>query len=283
MAARGFADSKPETKTQPGRIAAEGKPLKVVADTFVVRTRLGGAFYLVNLGIFLELYRDFTSPLRPGIALSIWDFIALVTARFVPRGYRKDALWSLLAKLAARPAEQAPGADFAPPGEWRMPDSWLAPFGGSCAWQATSDGIRLRVVHPAGFPVLDVALESGDPGMQLAREMSLFLETARTNRLPEWGASSAGVTPSRDTPLTRWLGWLMAYIRARLAPGLGLDATRNPGRLLCCHEARVTLTPAHLDVSFSLAALPIEIRLSGLDRDPGWVPAAGRVIRFHYQ
>jgi len=37
-----------------------------------------------------------------------------------------------------------------------------------------------------------------------------------------------------------------------------------------------------VDVIFALADLPIEVRLGGLDRNPGWVPAAGRVITFHY-
>ena len=41
-------------------------------------------------------------------------------------------------------------------------------------------------------------------------------------------------------------------------------------------------SPTHVDVMFSLAELPIELRLSGLDRDPGWIPAADRVVAFHY-
>jgi hypothetical protein len=28
--------------------------------------------------------------------------------------------------------------------------------------------------------------------------------------------------------------------------------------------------------------LPLQIRFAGLDRDPGWVPAAGRFITFHF-
>ena len=36
------------------------------------------------------------------------------------------------------------------------------------------------------------------------------------------------------------------------------------------------------DLTLSLADLPIELRLAGLDRDPGWVPAAGRYIAFHF-
>jgi hypothetical protein len=45
----------------------------------------------------------------------------------------------------------------------------------------------------------------------------------------------------------------------------------------------VTVTATHLDVFFSLADLPIAIRLSGLDRDPGWTPAAARFIAFHFE
>jgi hypothetical protein len=52
--------------------------------------------------------------------------------------------------------------------------------------------------------------------------------------------------------------------------------------LLLRRAARVFVTASHLDVAFSLDGLPIDIRLAGLDRDPGWVPAAGQFIRFHY-
>jgi hypothetical protein len=31
-----------------------------------------------------------------------------------------------------------------------------------------------------------------------------------------------------------------------------------------------------------LATLPIELRIAGLDRDPGWIPSAGRSISFHF-
>jgi hypothetical protein len=45
----------------------------------------------------------------------------------------------------------------------------------------------------------------------------------------------------------------------------------------------VSVTETRLDVTFALARLPFEVRLSGLDRDPGWVPAAGRYVAFHYE
>ena len=86
-----------------------------------------------------------------------------------------------------------------------------------------------------------------------------------------------------ESPLTRWSGWLMPYLRARLLLALGLDDVEALPDLLCARPARVYLTETHLEVTFSLARLPVEVRRSGLDRDPGWVPAAHRYIRFIYE
>ncbi|HSL54300.1 MAG TPA: hypothetical protein VK868_07885, partial [Pyrinomonadaceae bacterium] len=77
-----------------------------------------------------------------------------------------------------------------------------------------------------------------------------------------------------------WLLDLLPHIRARLNLALGINDDLAP--ILLHHHAKVTITPTHLDVHFSLCDHPIEIRLSGLDRNPGWMPAAGRFIAFHY-
>jgi hypothetical protein len=37
-----------------------------------------------------------------------------------------------------------------------------------------------------------------------------------------------------------------------------------------------------VDVRYALADHPFEIRRAGLDRDPGWIPAAGRRLHFHF-
>ena len=85
--------------------------------------------------------------------------------------------------------------------------------------------------------------------------------------------------PLREDTLI-WLFRLMPYIRRRLQRALN---TTDFSKVLLRHHARITITATHIDVFFSLAELPIEIRLAGLDRDPGWVPAAGRFIAFHYE
>ncbi len=47
-------------------------------------------------------------------------------------------------------------------------------------------------------------------------------------------------------------------------------------------RGQIVRTAAHLDVHFSLDRHPIEIRMARLDRNPGWIPAAGVHVGFHF-
>jgi len=164
---------------------------EVVESSAERGTKGAGVFYLVNLGIYLGLYGDFTMPMYPGIELNIWDFVALVGRDLIGDEIEKDPVWLLLAELAGREDE----------------------------------------------------LENMEP----------------------------------------WLDELMPSVRDRLRAALGLEEIVEPGPLLIAHSGRVRVTETHIDVFLLLAELPIEIRFAGLDRDPGWVPAAGRFIAFHFQ
>ncbi|AKU14564.1 hypothetical protein AzCIB_4678 [Azoarcus sp. CIB] len=50
--------------------------------------------------------------------------------------------------------------------------------------------------------------------------------------------------------------------------------------------ARIRATASHLDVHLRLSDVHrdvhLDIRRTGLDLDPGWLPWLGRVVRFHY-
>ncbi|MBP0622468.1 hypothetical protein [Cupriavidus consociatus] len=46
--------------------------------------------------------------------------------------------------------------------------------------------------------------------------------------------------------------------------------------------ARVLATCSHVDVHLRLSDANLDIRRTGLDLDPGWLPWLGRVVRFHY-
>jgi hypothetical protein len=69
-------------------------------------------------------------------------------------------------------------------------------------------------------------------------------------------------------------------VRATLAAELGPEVAdpvavlRVPGVV---HHSRT-----HVDVVMPLHSVSVHARLAGLDRDPGWVPALGRVVAFHF-
>lgn len=166
-----------------------------------IASEWGGLLYLVNLAIAAGLYSDFAAPDRPGLALPLWDFLALLGERMIGEKFIDDPLSGLLARLSCRPAEDRPGAEFEPPTGERL-DLWVA---------RTCDDFQERV---------------------------------------------------------RW--------------SLGPDPGRDFLALMLNHRARIDASSTRVDAHFSLAAHPIELRLAGLDRDPGWVPAGGRAIYFHY-
>jgi hypothetical protein len=102
------------------------------------------------------------------------------------------------------------------------------------------------------------------------------LLAALANR-KEGAPPGADFVPPRGESRSAWLDATVERIRERLA----LAGIEDPSHVVRRY-GRVTTTPAHLDVYLALAAHPIEIRLASLDRDPGWIPAAGRHVAFHF-
>jgi hypothetical protein len=250
-----------EEPVEPLQEALEEEPLVAV-----VETRLGGLFHLVLVGQLLGLYGDFTAPAKPGIRLDPWDFVTLLGRRLLGRPPR-DPVWALLAELAGRAPADPPGRGFRPPQAWRVPRAWLEPFPARGTWRHAEQDGRLLLVHPAGFPVVDA------PGADLAREL-------RRYGVPRARARVPGSVPA--TARDRWVANLAAYVRARLALALGVGP-RAAVDLALRRPARVLVTDTRVDVVSSLGDLPIEVRLAGLDRDPGYVPAASRSIAFHFE
>jgi hypothetical protein len=186
-----------------------------------VETAFGGVFYLMNFALYLNLYGDFSTPLQPGIALSPWDFLALVGEQIIGERIHVDPVWPLLAQLAGRDEGDVPGQDFNPSAEWRL------------------------------------------------------------QMMEQWGYDDPS-TPDQVTS-TPFIEWLMPFVLVRLMQALGLDQEHELTKVLCEHRANVHVTATHVDVMLSLADLPIAIRFAGLDRNPGWIPAAGRYLAFHFE
>ena len=63
---------------------------------------------------------------------------------------------------------------------------------------------------------------------------------------------------------------------------LGATSPRAAVALLCRHAAEVRCDASRVEIALSLSSLPLPVRIAGLDRDPGWIPAAGRDVRFHF-
>jgi len=245
-----------------------------------IATEWGGVFYFINVGLFLGLYGDFTKPVDPGIGLSPWEFIALMGSAFSKDALRSDPVWQVLAHCAGRTAHKEPGSGFAPPDSWIMPLSWLSAFPSSDTWTWDAESGRLRVVHPEGFIVADVSFdETGDIRQRIETIVSEY-GTAISCLVRREQSPCVGV-PS--TSLVRWQSRVVPYVDARLRRALGLSAESDLAVFFMKRQARLRVTPAHVDVVFSLDQLPVEVRMAGLDRNPGWVPAAGRHITFIYE
>jgi hypothetical protein len=73
----------------------------------------------------------------------------------------------------------------------------------------------------------------------------------------------------------RWGATVGAFVRWVLRSwGVGTASLRHPGR--------IAVTRTHLDVVLPLETVDLDLRLAGLDRDPGWVPSLGRIVLFHF-
>ena len=274
-------DTHRRTPAPPTPVSADVAPAPApepepAPTSLPVETALGGVFYLLNLALYLELYGDFTQPRRPGIALDPWDFLALVAPRLLDEPQRGDALWSLLARLAARAPRDRPGAGFRPPRAWRTPRTWLAPFDAEGDWRWSAAGGALRIVHPAGFTVAAVPRTDDSPYAQLERELRRL-----GRRRPAPRRCTLPREPSE--PVARWAARFAAYADARLRLALDLAPADSLGALLLHRHARVLVSPTHVDVVLRLDELPLEVRFAGLDRTPGWIPAAGRFVALHFE
>jgi hypothetical protein len=233
----------------------EAQPERASGPATTLETEYGGVLFLLSLALYLYIYGDFTSPAAPGLELNIWDFLALMAFELTDGEIEKDPLWAELAALAGRPKSLRPGLGFDPPDEWRVSTEWLAAFAEDYVPQPAITNGRMILMHPAGFTAVDVPSETNVMG----------------------GAGE----PSRAVDrLQRWIGWMAGYFRARLVRALGRE---DAVALLCRRPARVVLTLTHVDVTFALDHHPIELRMAGLDRDLGWIPAAGRYVAFHFE
>ncbi|EJL30106.1 hypothetical protein PMI01_03223 [Caulobacter sp. AP07] len=241
-----------------------------------VTVRFGGLFYLLNALLGLELYSDFSQPRGRNLALSPWDLLAMLGARWFGPAFAADPMSGFLADLAGRTPRRRAGAGFVAPKTWITPGAWLRPWGQPATVIGWAGRRRLMLWHPAGFAIADAPRRPGRNGRdQLAR-------LARRAGLAATTIVTAARAPVRlGHGRDRWLGLLTLYLSARLSRALGVDARDAPD-LVCRHPAVVEISDGVLDIHLALADLPLALRTAGLDRDPGWIPAVGLKPAFHF-
>ena len=182
-----------------------------------IETHFGGVFYLLNAALQLGLYGDFTTPMQPGLALPVWDFLALVGRELAGPDFAGDSLWQLLAELDGRGDDEAPGAQFDAPDCWQVPPDWLKAFPEPSVWHWSVDADRMRIEHPEGFTIVDLPAnsETADAQLRTATEADAALSfelcpaplTSGPSQLHGSGADSQLSTLNSQlaTRLQRWL------------------------------------------------------------------------------
>lgn len=72
---------------------------------------------------------------------------------------------------------------------------------------------------------------------------------------------------------------VLARVRDHVRSVMDLDRAEL---LLVQQPARIVHSATHVDGHFALERHPIAIRVARLDRNPGWIPGAGRYVSFHF-
>jgi hypothetical protein len=224
------------------------------------QTGFGGVFFLVNLLLALGLYPDFTRPRDRGLDPSPFWLLDRLAQRMFGPAYRRDPLHRWLETVGL------PGSL---PSRWEVDPQWLRrlPRGGHAFRRSRTRSILWDL---RGFALVD-GPSAGPPA-----------RTGWRNRYPEFGARVPCPPQPRPTQPrqrdARWIACLAEFLAVRIAlagEGLGVDSLRLP--------ARVRPDEERLEIVFALADLPVELRLAGLDRDPGWLPAEGRALHFRFE
>lgn len=120
------------------------------------------------------------------------------------------------------------------------------------------------------------------PQVRVARQVALPTAWPQPARVPGMRVRPLAFDPGPD--LQRLLAVVVPYLRWRLLHALEMPSRRDAplASRLCYRRGRLEWTATHVDLHMEMSAIDIAVRLAGLDANPGWVPALGRVVTFHF-
>jgi len=255
-------------------------------------TELGGVFYLVNVFVALDLPAAAATP-PLGEHVGAWATLeALARALLGPDDEAlrpNDPLWRVLATLDGRrpetPAGQALDDAEGMTEAFRMPLEWLEgshvepPIEGR--WTVENDRLRMWTDHGC---VADLEA-ANDADVQAEEEWARVPNTDPLQRAASADAMPRAPEPADCAPaLATWAARTAPYVRDRLAAALGVDDRAADWIAdLFRAEGRLYTTDVNVDLVLPLDAARTDARVAGLDRSPGWWPAGGRIVRFHFR
>ena len=80
-------------------VAARPEPPAPVASDAPIRTAHGGLLFLLNAGLAMDLWGDFSAPRHHDLPIDPWTWLAEVGGRLLGGPAKADPIWPLLAAL----------------------------------------------------------------------------------------------------------------------------------------------------------------------------------------
>lgn len=254
-----------------------------------VDTDLGGAFYLINLLVSLDLPACFEDGWALASRLGAWGTLEALCRGLLAgqEAYADDALWPALALLAGRRPGTLLGAELIEPEAFRLPPAWPTKVGDHGPWAWAEEGSWLRLWSAQGYRLAEIRRCRADAGGEAAELAAAYggLAEPAPRPLDEMPPASPAASLAAEVApaLQSWLARVLPFIRLRLRKGIrhrggeaGLAAA------LLCHPGRFYVTGSHVDLVLRLEQASLDLRIVGLDRNPGWLPEFGRVVLFHF-
>jgi len=255
-----------------------------------VDTDLGGALYLINMLVGLDLPACFEEEWALASRLGAWGTLEALCRGLLAgqEAYADDPLWPALALLEGRRPGTLLGSDLLEPEAFRLPPTWPAKAGDHGPWEWAEEGAGLRLWSVQGYRLAEIRRCRADAGGEAAELAAAYggltppvpRPLAEMPQADPVASLAAEVAPA----LQSWLARVLPFIRLRLRKGIGHrgDAAGLAAAVLC-HPGRLYATGSHVDLVLRLEHASLDLRRAGLDRNPGWLPEFGRVVLFHFE
>jgi hypothetical protein len=231
---------------------ATGTPAR---RTSTVETEWGGVLYLITVMKALDL------PAAIHNGIGGWALLELMGRCLAGPASEDDGLWRAMATLDGREPGDPAGTFTRDPHLYRLPERWPCPA--TSVVYARARGHRLVLQHPFGFAVYDGPFTH-------APHLGSYRRRRCRSQVPLQTTHALHRLLSVVVPYVAW------WLREALGPGV------EPRRILRI-PGTIVISPTHVDAMFGLDSVSLPVRIAGLDANPGWMAALGRVITYHFQ